>query len=343
MVKKGASRKAKAKASKGQFKEMPNMRSKSSVEAVVFGDLHLSLNAPVARAEKNEDWFTVMKKNFDEVGRIARYNNAKYIISTGDIFHAWNSPVELVNFAIKMFQSLNLRVYSVAGNHDLPNHDHTQIERSAYWTLVEAGAIVNLEPKKPIYRGDMCLHGFPCGFPAEGKIRKSDYNYNVAVIHDYCHKYGHDFPGAPEDKRCQRHRERLKGFDAAFFGDNHKGFLDVNDKLDKYMPILNVGGFVQRNIDEQTYKPMVGLLHTDGQISTVPLNVEAKWELEITEYGKDPEGAMNNADMNAVIDMIQDIKGSTLDYREALEQYLRRKRVTPSIKQILTSLISGKE
>lgn len=328
------------------------MRSKAPVEAVVFGDLHLSLNAPVARAEKNEAWLTQIYRTFMRVLWIAEKKKAKYLVCTGDIFHIWNSPPELTNFAIKMFrlfQEAGLPVLSIAGNHDLPNHDYTQIKRSAYWTLVEAGVIINMEaghnkhymaPKLKGTRGFL-FGAFPCGFtPKPHKCAGGPY---IAIVHDYCHKYGHDFPGAPEDKRCQRHRERLKGFDAAFFGDNHKGFLDVNDKLTKHMPILNVGGFMQRNIDEQTYKPMVGLLHTDGQISTMPLNVEAKWELEITEYGKDPEGAMNNADMNAVIDMIQDIKGSTLDYREALEQYLRRKRVTPSIKQILTSLISGKE
>lgn len=342
MAKKRINRKAEKKTGKNVPSDMPNLRSKAAVEAVVIGDLHLSLTAPVARAEKWEEWKAVMRDHFVRVNEIVKKYKAKYIICTGDIFHIWNSPAELVNLAIHWFKDiLSVHTYSVAGNHDLPNHDYEQINRSAYWTLVEAGAIHNLPPRK--LKGVtgsviMTLHGFPCGSPLE-KCGKTKSAGDVAVIHDYCHKMGHDFPGAPEDKRCQSHREKLGDrYDAALFGDNHKGFLDVDDQLVDYMPVLNVGGFIQRNIDEVHYKPQVGLLHADGGVSTVPLGMKAQWEVQDdTNPGL---GAWdNNSELNEVIDLIQDIKSGGLDYKEAIRNYCRSRKVSNHVKTILISVM----
>ena len=43
----------------------------------------------------------------------------------------------LISFAIRELPSC----YAIPGQHDLPNHSYTDIQRSAYWVLVEAGII----------------------------------------------------------------------------------------------------------------------------------------------------------------------------------------------------------
>lgn len=260
----------------------------------------------------------------------------KSIICTGDIFHHWNSPPELVNFAIQEFRNLGRTVYSVAGNHDLPEHRFDQLSRSSYATLVAANAIINLYPDIPFCHGGIRMHGFPCGTPIKplSKKKRNHFWIELAVVHDYCWFGSHTFPGAPLDKHAKEHATKLRGYSAAVFGDNHKGFLSLGYGL----PILNVGGFIRRNSDEADYNPTIGLLHADGTFERVEIGVPAKWELNSKVLIDDMERD-NNREAEKVASMLKSLKSKDLDYGDALRNYLRRKRVSPSVKKLLLNSI----
>ena len=110
------------------------------VIAVLCSDIHLSLKCPVARsAEPN--WLEATKRSLDELRSVAEEHNA-HVVVAGDIFDRWNSPPEIINFAIENLPNC----YAIPGQHDLPNHRYEEIERSAYYTLIKAGIIENLNP-----------------------------------------------------------------------------------------------------------------------------------------------------------------------------------------------------
>lgn len=156
-------------------------------------------------------------------------------------------------------------MYSVAGNHDLPHHRIDQIERSAYWTLVQAGRIHHLERGRwwPLTRGKgkdertVWLHGFSWGEPVviQGDMTRGP-GTHVAVCHAYCWLEGHAFPGVKEEDHVDAYAMLLDGCPAVF-GDNHKGFIHKN--------ILNGGTFMRRRSDEADYRPFVGLLTDKGE------------------------------------------------------------------------------
>jgi len=281
--------------------------SNKRVLAILCSDLHLSHKPPIARSK--EDWYQVMKRYLKQL-RILCFRNSwdssggRYypkVICAGDIFDKWNSPPELINFAIEQLPSM----YAIPGQHDLPNHNYLDRTKSAYWTLVQARKITNLWPKEPCViltpDGVPCLRltGFPWSYtitPTKGEL---DNAINLAVIHQYIWKIGYGFLGAPS---CSivgtKLRKELRSFDAAIFGDNHIGFLsqfaqnncEKKPWLNKKKSILNCGGFIRRNSDQVEYCPMVGLLKEDASIETVQLDTSKdKMEFDLPVKKENPE------------------------------------------------------
>ena len=122
--------------------------STAPVIALLVGDIHLSAKAPLCRA-KEPDWFEAMARPLMELVDLQKQigkesDGIPPILCAGDVFDRWNSPPELINFALEY---LPPQMYSIPGQHDLPNHNYNEIDRSAYWTLVAANKITNVERK----------------------------------------------------------------------------------------------------------------------------------------------------------------------------------------------------
>jgi hypothetical protein len=228
--------------------------------AIVCSDLHLWQTAPRCRAEK-DNWFEVMAANLAEVAVLSmcKEEGQLPVIVAGDIFDRWYPTPEMVNFAIDQFKAMG-KVYAIPGQHDLPNHRYDEMGRSAYGTLARADAIINM--RAPMQIGpELIVHPFPWGreiTPPEDTLL-----LKVAVVHAYAWQEGYSYPSAPEDQNVSCHLEKLKGYNTAIFGDNHKGFDAVGSPF-----IFNCGGFMRRKSDERKYRPRVGLLQNDGTVVT---------------------------------------------------------------------------
>jgi hypothetical protein len=110
------------------------------------------------------------------------------------------------------------------------------------------------------------IYPYPYGFEVQPPIDKpANIMQHIALIHGYAwtEKTGHQ--GATEETRYGSWMKKLKGYDAAIFGDNHKPFIVKGN--DKIPWISNCGTFMRRHSDEKDIKPRVTLLHTDNQIS----------------------------------------------------------------------------
>lgn len=229
--------------------------------AVLFGDVHLSHQPPACRDADQAGWYEIMATHLNQLGNIA---NGLPIICSGDVFDRWNSPPELINFAIGHLPEM----YSVYGQHDTPNHDGGQIHRSAYWTLVRSGKIKHMGGGRSIQIGDRKL--FARGFGWNEEIESNDHSspncrkhfLELLVAHKYCWTKGHSYKDAPVEGHWTNLLEKAKGYDTALFGDNHKGFLaPARDCV-----VFNNGTFMRRKSDEIGYRPHVGILMSDGSV-----------------------------------------------------------------------------
>lgn len=256
-------------------------------------------------------------------------SNSKHIVQvvyTGDIFHdGWREravPPELINFLIQEMP----KGYAVPGQHDLPYHRYEDKHKSAYWTLVEAKVLSDLEPGKsstPNYEVgfDVTLMGFPWGAKQRHcPTGYEDRDLRVAVVHDYCWCHGHCYPNAPTDKNVLNHAERLKGFNIALFGDNHKPFTSVPDRAADGPTICNIGSFLKRTADEKGEVTRVALVTKKGRIIHYALPCKPdQWDQGHT---KKLEGKQSDV-FKKLADKIDQLSAVSADLKDVCAQVMR--------------------
>jgi len=307
-----------------------------NVIAILCSDIHLSLKAPIARSSE-PNWLDATKRSLDELRSVAEKYDVP-IVCAGDIFEKSDPKPELINFAIENLP----RVYAIPGNHDLKNHRYDEIEKSAYWTLVKAGRIKNLNPEYS-YRdqegnrdgypdGKLVLFAFPWGFNIESlndhDKDRTDVVY-IAVIHHYIYtNKSNSYPGVSEDNHLSKFRKKLEGYDAVVSGDNHIGFQ--NGK------VFNAGTLMRRHINEIDYKPQIGLLHSDGTIT--PHYLDTSKDLFLDEHlAKAKEN--QELDISRFLQELKSLGSDSLDFKDTVNRYMDSQKTDDDVRTMVLDSI----
>ena len=299
----------------------------SEVVAIACSDIHLSHNAPVARSAES-DWYAAMANSLIELSDLA----AEYecpVICGGDVFHKWNSPAELINFAIEELPKL----YAVAGQHDLPHHSLEEVRRSAFYSAQLAATIksLNSRPIRPVHN-DFTLYG--CAWEAEIPVPvKEEGKLSILVAHQYVYEDRSTCYGtAPKEAKVSRLEDQLKGYDVAIFGDNHTGFITkVGD-----CNVINCGSLMCRHADQRDYKPMVGLIYDDGHIEPHYMDIsEDKWSVEAVEDVEEVE----NPELANLLEELRGLDVVDLDFRTAIRRHVNDEKVKPAVAKLLLEAI----
>lgn len=254
------------------------------------------------------------------------------IICAGDIFDSAKQPVELVNFAIQHLPQM----YAVPGNHDLPCHRYEDAHKSPYWTLVKAGRVIDLKPGHDHFMGGVMMSGFPHGFdPVPTASWTRDLPLRVAVVHQMVWTKETGYPGAPEGQRLKEFRKKVKGYDVAVTGDNHKPFTSHSDSE---CTVYNCGGFFRRKIDEINHKPSVGLLMANGRVKRHYLDVSKDKFLTPGTIMK----AMEGIGFESFVELCRNLGDNALDYSEGVTRLLEREKVNQEVRELVLKFL-GRE
>lgn len=297
--------------------------------AILVSDLHLQQVPPRVRKEE-PDWYDAMKRPLDQIKKLSKNNNDCAILYAGDIFDRWNSPAELINWAIKNLP----KGYSIPGQHDLPHHNYQDIRKSAYWTLVEAGVLINLRPDEctTILSNEFYLDVYP--FPWEHPVTPLDSptrHLSIALIHAYIwDTKENSYHGALDSKSLPAWLKKLRGYDVAVFGDNHKGFLYESSKIN----IVNNGTLMRRTIDEYNYQPCVGKLYADGVIVRQSLDCS-------TDVIMKPEESKNEKiDLSELVGLFGKLlSNKPKDFLSMLSAVKEGKNITKTMNTIINELM----
>jgi DNA repair exonuclease SbcCD nuclease subunit len=259
-----------------------------------------------------------MQRVLDELRDLQETHGGCPIVMAGDVFHYWNEPAELINFALKYLPD---NVYAVPGQHDLPHHNLKDIEKSAYGTLVRTRKTSNLEVGVPCYlpNSNLVLYGFPWG----SKITRApltvhrDTILHVAVVHSYVWAAHCSYPGSRDNQHFPCYQNAMKGFDTIAFGDNHKGFIAENKKP----TILNCGSMIRRTADEREYKPRVWLLYSSGKIEPYSLDISKDKVLDLKSIKQSVQSyapileALNGLDSHIVPDFLELLRRAVTNHK----------------------------
>lgn len=300
---------------------MPSVQER--VLGIFGGDIHLSDNPPIARID--EDWYEAMARPLREIKALKKKHDCP-AFCTGDIMHTWNkTSSKLINFAIEEFPF----DYAVPGNHDLPYHNIEEIDKSPYHTLELAGVIKTI--KEPLEFDKFIVYGVAWGQEPVRPIH-NPLLLNVALIHAYIWKPGYGFPGAPERALLDRWCNALRDYHFAAFGDNHKGFMHVENDL----TILNCGGFYRRSIDQRDYRPHVGLLYESGAVELHYLDCSQDKMTEDTHLVE----IESYAELDQFMDYIDQEEDNIYDFEEAVEAYVLQKELEQPVKDQIRRMLN---
>lgn len=297
---------------------MSSLRKTDPVIAVACSDIHLSHRAPVARSAE-PDWYLAMSRPLNEISDLLEKHNAALFIA-GDIFDRWDSPPELINFAIDYLP----KCHAVPGQHDLAHHNLSDIGKTSYATLRRAGTILTSYTEL----GKFKAWGFPWGTELKPCPQKPEPGYPlIAVIHRYCYD-----PGQPQtmisgvqhtrSEGIDWYSDKLRGFDVAVIGDNHRGFLTGG--------IFNCGTLMRRKFDEIDYKPQVGLIHASGKVTPHYLDCSKDKFADFTDLEK-----QQLVDLSDFLDGLRKAADATIDFREMLNRAMQDRGVSKSVRKIV--------
>lgn len=296
--------------------------------AIFCSDIHLTETPPIARSLET-DWMEVQGRMLRQVGDIAKEMGCR-IFCAGDIFDRWNPSPSLINWAIDNLPYM----VAVPGQHDLPLHNYDDLKRSAYWTLVEAKTIENLDGIKRC--GCYAVSGYPWGKEIResnrvilvgGKKMKS-----VLLTHRYIWTDGFSYPQAQSMDNVQNLPSIIGSYDLAVFGDNHQGFLF--NGLDR--KVLNCGCLIQRKKDERKLTPCVGVLFENGKVKRIPLDTSKDVWLEEEHINEE-----ENKDAN-LEDFLQHLSGldtEVCDFYGVLRSYLDGDGISDGARKLLLEVM----
>lgn len=305
-----------------------------AIIAILTSDWHLSHKCPTARsAEPN--WYDAQERVVRQVIDLAEKHKCPIIIA-GDIFDKFNNPPELLNWCYKTIR-YKRGIWTIAGQHDIEHHNLENIHKTSYQTLVNLCVIHDIGFSSPIIQNYLVGWGFNWGEDLQcWPLVKSTKGINLAVIHKYMWSTtSTKHPMAIDETNINSYLPQLNGYDAAVIGDNHIGF---QFKFGNGQHGINCGTLIRRKANEIPYHPTIGLLHEDGRINPYSLDIT---DDKFTEEALAKQEEITALSMNDFIQEFKNIAQHTLDYTEALQQFIaaRKSKLMPNARRIILDSI----
>jgi DNA repair exonuclease SbcCD nuclease subunit len=300
----------------------------SPVVGIFVADLHLSEKPPIARSVE-ENWLKVQARYVEQLRNLQQKHAMAPIFIAGDLFDRWTVSPYLLSNVLGWFY--DMKIWAIPGNHDCPNHSYKDLGKSAYWTLVEAYAINHLHPGITHCIGNLMIHPFPFGHKVTPPSKSSDLCLDVALIHDYIWTADTGYEGADPEHRYASWLKKLKGYDVAVFGDNHKGFLL---RKDNRLTIANCGTFMRRHSDERSGEPCGILLHSNGAVTRSYFDTSLDKFYDMADSLKENEKDLV-IDLAEFANELSALHSEKLDYAKTVIQWAKREGTPDKVMEII--------
>lgn len=231
---------------------------------LITADWHIRSTVPSCIEATPEEWMEFQKKSVAKVGKIAKENKVDEINIGGDLFHSENTASNeciylLQDFAQEM-DKIDIPVFILCGNHDLPKHSSTNIPKAAIGVLLNSKGIRNMGKDTSYIKG--------CNFDEE------DYG-NAKLI--FKHVLTIPSKDKPDFIECETPESLLEKFPDAqfiFTGDYHKNFHYEKDGRH----VVNSGCLMRQAADFENYTPGVYIADTETEeVNFVPIGLEQKF------------------------------------------------------------------
>lgn len=217
---------------------------------IFFSDIHLMDSNPICRL----DHFQMSMR--EKVQYLLDYAKEQEhdIFIAGDICDKWKLSPALEGWFIKVVKASGVNIYTICGQHDLPEHNMRRLEEGSYHVFMMAGIIQHLDSPVSFQYDDNpfnTIDMYPYNWNDDLYCPENmDAEKNIAIVHHFVYKGAEPWPGCTEPNNLQMIR-KLKNFDLIVCGDNHEPFIHTKGKT----TLLNCGSVFRTTAKQEHHKP----------------------------------------------------------------------------------------
>lgn len=277
---------------------MPNLQP-TDIKLIACADIHLRDTIPICRID---DYWKAQNKKFNFLIDTAIQKNCN-IYHAGDLFHKPKSSAYLEAWAIEKLKKLKknkLKFITITGQHDVPNHNVKEIEKSSIWVLYQAEVI------------DLFITPYQ-----EGVIIDN----NIMMIHAMIHQ---DQPihANIQSTKANSLLKKYPKIKIIISGDNHLPFIEHN----KSNFLLNCGSMMRTTIDQINYSPHFYFIKNYYIVKIAyPISTNI---MDVNQINKNKA---NNDRMEFFIEKINSDYEIDLSFEKNLENFFRKNKIRKGV------------
>ena len=299
---------------------------------IITADWHLRSQRP--RCRLDDDWLETQRNALTLIANEAVEHEADVIV-LGDIFDSTNETTNEViglvqEFAV-LLETMNLKLYILAGNHDLPQHNLENIHRSAFNILIYSKNIYHLGQLK-INDGKSTMNVSASNFGADDLL-----NADIVFKHILCFPENEKIPPNDEIVKPSELFVQFENAKYIFTGDYHRQFVYAKGKTKK---LINPGCLIRQAADMMDYEPVVFCIEfKNGELTYTTLPIPDDEKLVTDEYLEKEEERNNR--IEAFIERIIENEQVTFDFIENVHNLLKNNKIESEIKNTILELMEN--
>jgi DNA repair exonuclease SbcCD nuclease subunit len=283
----------------------------------------------------DDDWLETQRTALAHVSKYAKNFEAD-VVAIGDIFHSTNETtnevISLVQEFALMLKEKNLKLFILAGNHDLPQHNIENINRSAFNILLNSKNIFHLDQIK-INDGKFEYATSAISAANFGADENTDAEF--VFKHVLCFPENERIPPSDKIVKPSELFMQFKNAKYIFVGDYHRQFIYTKGKTKK---LLNPGCLLRQAADMIDYEPSVLFFDFEtGEHTVCPIPDDEK--LVTDEYLEREE--KRNSRIEAFIERIKENELVTFDFIENVHNFLKSNEIKKEIKDVILELLEN--
>lgn len=273
-------------------------------------DWHIRSTVPGCLDMSVSDWMDFQRKSLERIKEIAVEHHVCEVDVGGDLFHseqtASNECIFLIQDFAREMDELNIPVFIMAGNHDLPHHSSSNISKSAIGVLLNSKCIRNMGSDAGYVKG--------CNFDID------DYGSSKYIFRHVLTVPSRDKPDFLE---CETPESLLMRYPDAmiiFTGDYHRRF----EHHDIVRHVFNSGCLTRQASDFEDYSPGVYVVDLeDGSSEFVEIGLEQKFNHNGQEK-KDINEAVENfvagiKKENVTLDFVGSLRNEVKNHEKEIQ------------------------
>jgi DNA repair exonuclease SbcCD nuclease subunit len=286
-------------------------------DSILSSDWHLRETTPTCRTD---DFWTSQWEKVVFVKKLQMEHNCP-VLHGGDLFHHWKPSPNLLSYA---FDLLPREFHTVYGQHDLPQHNWENRERSGIHNLATVGAVTILDNVH--WGGNPEIELYP-SFEIGDR--------QVLVWHHMVWQGKRLWPGQT-DPSAVAVLKKYPEYDLILTGDNHKPFVE---ELEGRI-LVNPGSLTRQNADQIDHRPRVYLYYVDtNTVEAVYLPMERD---AVTREHIENAKARDER-ITAFVERLDGDWQAGLSFEQNLEIFFQNNQVRESVKQIIYNAIESEK